>query len=115
MWLGEFWHEERESTLDKISGCTRALAAKFRNSGNRGFSSASFPLTPALSLRERETPNSAVEKRRSSGLSKDWKTILPLPEGEGRGEGEAVEQFHTASDESKLDCRRTSGGAADSS
>jgi len=52
-------------------------------------STTPFPLTPTLSPGERETPNPALRTKRGCGWSKDWKTILPLPKGEGRGEGEA--------------------------
>ena len=50
--------------------------------------SVSFPLTPALSLRERVNHlrhfGGANRARFADGLA----AILPLPKGEGRGEGE---------------------------
>ena len=51
-----------------------------------------IPLTPALSPGERETHNPALGTKRSCGLAEDWRTILPLPGGEGRGEGESNPQ-----------------------
>jgi hypothetical protein len=53
-----------------------------------------FPLTLTLSLREREQQASdgslAYGRWGNSGTSvvSKWWTILPLPDGEGRGEGE---------------------------
>src|SRR5713101_9947722 len=47
-----------------------------------------FPLTPALSPKERENRNLALEPLWRLELSWDWPAGLPLPEGEGRGEGE---------------------------
>src|SRR6185503_6926154 len=53
-----------------------------------------FPLTLALSLREREQQFCALFyfcgtlQISASGFSKRRKRILPLPKGEGRGEGE---------------------------
>jgi hypothetical protein len=52
----------------------------------------SFPLTPALSLGEREVPGSAlgsIRSRRPYGSDplRKGATVLPLPEGEGWGEG----------------------------
>ena len=47
-----------------------------------------FPLTPALSPREMETPDAVFEETKSAGLVENRATILPLPKGEGRGEGE---------------------------
>ena len=50
----------------------------------------SFPLTPALSLGEREPCIPSVDNPERSGKSCRLRTILPLPRGEGRGEGERV-------------------------
>ncbi len=47
-----------------------------------------FPLTPALSLRERENGRQCVGESEPSGMFERWRRWLPLPEGEGRGEGE---------------------------
>src|SRR5437660_914795 len=49
-----------------------------------------FPLTPALSLRERENqaPHRNVSKRLLASHARP--TMLPLPEGEGWGEGERI-------------------------
>src|SRR5881628_2123315 len=52
-----------------------------------------FPLTPALSLRERENNGAAsagaaaVRTRTAPEAAQRGATSLPLPEGEGRGEG----------------------------
>jgi hypothetical protein len=58
---------------------TRFLMREVLNSTN-----AMFPLTPALSLGERETRIPVLEPSGRSSMAEDW----PLPEGEGRGEGE---------------------------
>src|SRR6266571_3984185 len=50
----------------------------------------SFPLTLALSRRAREHRIPRCNDSRRSGLAKTRRTILPLPKGEGRGEGEAT-------------------------
>jgi len=42
----------------------------------------------SLSLGERENWNLAHGINTNCGLVEDWRTILPLPWGEGRGEGE---------------------------
>ncbi len=47
-----------------------------------------FPLTPALSLREREHRRRRIRKRAPLGVVPTRSLVLPLPEGEGRGEGE---------------------------
>ena len=61
---------------------------------------AAFPLTPALSLRERENGSQRVVGPSLTGSTSEQKraesaeggrAVLPLPEGEGRGEGEGIE------------------------
>ncbi len=53
-----------------------------------------FPLTLTLSLREREQQASdwcladGPLATSGTGVIQNWWTILPLPRGEGRGEGE---------------------------
>jgi len=50
-------------------------------------SKVGFPLTPALSLREREPRAQCSGKSRRSSLADESTVILPLPKGEGGGEG----------------------------
>ena len=59
--------------------CSEYLSAEY--------SSAAFPLTPALSLRERED---SLQRWEISGVTfaNALPRILPLPEGEGSGERE---------------------------
>ena len=47
-----------------------------------------FPLTPALSLREREHRRQRIREPKVLGVVATRSLVLPLPEGEGRGEGE---------------------------
>src|SRR3989442_9169586 len=47
-----------------------------------------FPLTPALSLREREHRRQNIRKPEPLAVVGTRPLVLPLPEGEGRGEGE---------------------------
>jgi hypothetical protein len=47
-----------------------------------------FPLTPALSLRERENNRQRLRETGTQVNVKRLTPILPLPGGEGRGEGE---------------------------
>jgi hypothetical protein len=51
-----------------------------------GWSYTAFPLTPALSLRERESPRQRVGEAGASGLFERWSEALPPHEGKGRGE-----------------------------
>jgi hypothetical protein len=81
-----------------------AVVEKVRSIAARDWSEALFPLTPALSSRERENPRQSVGESETVGLSDgrasplppyehpfatDLPTVLPLPfrRGEGRGEG----------------------------
>ena len=56
--------------------------------GARWAASLPFPLTPALSLRERETRTPSLEPVWRARFGNTLPTILPLPWGEGWGEGE---------------------------
>ena len=51
-------------------------------------SQASFPLTPALSSGERENRGSALDVSEALDLVESGNACLPLPKGEGWGEGE---------------------------
>src|SRR5438552_2598633 len=46
-----------------------------------------FPLTPALSLGERENRRQSVGESETAGVFESRTSLHPLPEGEGRGEG----------------------------
>src|SRR5437879_2211875 len=52
------------------------------------YSHALFPLTPALSLREREHHGQRIRQPGPLGVVAARSLVLPLPEGEGRGEAE---------------------------
>src|SRR5438034_4184958 len=69
-------------------------------------SDALFPLTPALSLRERENRILSLEKPTRYSLSKARPIVLPLPKGEGWGEGEQGRRAHRAPKlEMRVRCR----------
>src|SRR5436190_65134 len=65
----------------------RSSVANWKTPALCNFPSA-FPLTPALSLRERENQGPHCDNSKRLRLSNALPTMLPLPEGEGRGEGE---------------------------
>src|ERR1017187_8119560 len=69
-----------------------------------------FPLTPALSLRERELPSQPHNISRRASLAETLAAILPLPRGEGRGEGECNVRAAAAAEASKLSCHHFSIG-----
>jgi hypothetical protein len=50
----------------------------------------SVPLTPALSLGERENSRQSVGESKRVRTASEWASPLPLPWGEGWGEGEAA-------------------------
>src|SRR5438094_6414 len=52
-----------------------------------------FPLTPALSLSERENQGPRCNNSNRLAFSNAIPAMLPLPEGEGRGEGEQIVQI----------------------
>jgi RND family efflux transporter MFP subunit len=56
--------------------------------GSIGMTAVPFPLTPALSLRERENARPLADKSHALGHSENRTSWLPLPKGEGWGEAE---------------------------
>ena len=62
-----------------------------------------FPLTPALSLGERENRRPALGDTRdgfcqaSVRKTRAWRRLFPLPEGEGEGEGKRRLDSHQVS------------------
>jgi spermidine synthase len=58
--------------------------------GSASRSDRSFPLTPALSLGERETSRQSSGQTDASGADERRSAALPLPKGEGWGEGEGT-------------------------
>ena len=63
-----------------------------------GSSRACFPLTLTFSLREREQVSVRWENSSGVRFVLTSATILPLPKGEGRGEGEQDFLTHYAGD-----------------
>jgi len=63
-------------------------ARKFEHIGSRSRPGVAFPLTPALSLRERENPRQRVGESGAPSIFERRAAGLPLPKGESRGEGE---------------------------
>ena len=66
-----------------------------------------FPLTPALSLGERENRRQSVGESETAGIFEDRTSLHPLPEGEGRGEGEQCLGTGSRLDVTKLHCHCT--------
>ena len=54
-----------------------------------------FPLTPALSLRERENYRQRAGKAGMLGIVERLAALHPLPKEEGRGEGERNVRFES--------------------
>ncbi len=55
-----------------------------------------FPLTPALSPRERENRRQVVGESGAAGIFARQSSLSPLPEGEGQGEGKRTEDLFAA-------------------
>jgi hypothetical protein len=68
-----------------------------------------FPLTPTLSLGEREKPRQSVGEKEIIGTSETRAWRFPLPKGEGQGEGKG--NVRTASGSRiRFDVRPTRAG-----
>src|SRR6266705_2784521 len=74
---------ERENRLP-LRGESNALGS----SQAHGRFERCFPLTPSLSLRERENHPPRFRQSRAPRLVAARDAVFPLPEGEGQGEGE---------------------------
>src|SRR6266478_6395649 len=84
-----------------------SMAEWFRYIRNRSQSDAVFPLTPALSLEERENRRQSVGKAEITERVERCALLLPLPKGEGRGEGEHGVRLTAVPDVTKPLCHRT--------
>ena len=85
---------EPQSTRNSSSSCSARFSSKPKNQKNHSSTMLSFrdrktemPLTPALSPRERENRRQSVGESSVVGMVKNRPMLLPLPWGEGRGEG----------------------------
>ncbi len=77
------------SVIDLSPGGSQSKGRKAISQPQRqGSTQISFPLTPTLSLREREARSSGSGRAENSRLSRAPSALLPLPKGEGGGEGE---------------------------
>src|ERR1035437_6546774 len=70
-----------------------------------------FPLTPALSPRERENSRQSVGESEATGAWARRLVALPLPKGEGWGEGEQRLRSPVSTDVPKPPRRCAIGGA----
>ena len=68
-------------------------------------SDVAFPLTPALSLRERVKRGQSFDNSKHASLAGALAIILPLPKGEGRGEGEQAARPPSALNVTYSACR----------
>src|SRR5712692_7722724 len=76
----------------KFSQAMAAMKRLFRRGSSKQAQlledARSLPLTPALSLREREKRSPSLNVSERTELTKKPAVGPPLPEGEGRGEGD---------------------------
>jgi len=73
----------------EVGGLVRRRVAGGRLAGNSGDLITSFPLTPALSRRERENCSPMNGVARANDIQTISANGLPLPWEEGRGDGKA--------------------------
>src|SRR5437773_2406646 len=89
----EWWRSGVVKPLEALEFQCSLRSPKARTAWRR---QSLFPLTPALSLGEREDCRQPFERIVRPGFIPRWAMTLPLPKGEGRGEGEeAVGILHT--------------------
>src|SRR6185436_6214811 len=74
--------------LFRMSLRIAAARAGAFDSGGLGTSNGLIPLTPALSRRERESRRQSFRSSEGPGVVAARQMVLPLPTGEGRGEGD---------------------------
>ena len=102
----------RENQFVQImNGSNRAEASGSFNSRSESdvlcAKNVAVPLTPALAPGKRETRTQSPSRGRvlrnqmRSQMAKNRTAILPLPKGEGRGEGERIAINHPASSSGK--------------
>jgi hypothetical protein len=81
---------EKSALADKEDGTMKPIPDRCGRSADPSRPDVAFPLTPALSPRERED-NSATRAQTSTAEAPATpRALSPLPEGEGRGEGETA-------------------------
>jgi hypothetical protein len=81
-------------------------AKRIRHVARSGRPGTLFPLTPALSPGERENHRQRLRETGTRVNVKGLPSLLPLPKGEGWGEGEDDTRQAAAADVSKLSFRR---------
>src|SRR3989442_6374796 len=87
------------------SACTLHAFLQFRPHGK---SDTLFPLTPTLSLGERERRCARVRRLRGPWFIERWEMALSLPKGEGWGEGEVCVRTGRALSKIRVKCSRLS-------
>src|ERR1019366_1711280 len=91
-----------------LEGLPNMAAKRSRYAQRFSTTDALVPLTPTLSLGEREAGRQRFRHAGTPGNVLSPASLLPLPEGEGGGEGEDDARPPATSDISQLSCRYTS-------